>query len=519
MKHAPTTRPRSTPPTPATMTTKKRPPQIVQVPYALKPKSPAKRRASKTTDDDFFGKYKPDPHQAVSLEHAEKNDRVLDFSDAGTGKTPVALWAYAKHRRNGAGCALVICPRTLMTNVWVNSVRKFTPYLTAVAAKAENREEAFASDADIYVTNTDATKWLAKQSKTFFKKFSYLIVDESSAYKHHTSQRSKALAKIRAHFERRRLMSGTPASRSITDVWHQAYLVDDGKRLGNSFYAFRNSVSTPVQVGANANALRWEDKEGAEEAVFGLLADITVRHKFDDVVKIPERQVYTVPYTLSSKHMKAYYEMEKHQFLIYQDKVKKGTVTAVHAASVRGKLLQIASGAVYADQDDKGQPTHVLDTGRYELVMDLATESPHSLVMFLWRHQRDALVREAEARGLNFAVLDGGSNDALRDQIETEYQAGRYDVIIAHPQTVAHGLTLTRGTATVWASPTDNTEWFKQGNRRQARRGQTQATRVVTVIAEGTVDQAAYDNCLGKGEREDALLGLFEKYTTEELTA
>ena len=499
------------------MTTKKRPPQLVQIPHALRPKSPAKRRASKTTEDEFFGKYKPDPHQVISLQHAEANPRALDFSDAGTGKTPVALWAYAKRRRRaGAGCLLVICPRTLMTNVWLNSVRKFTPYLKAVVAKAENREEAFAEDVDIYITNTDAVKWLTKQNKKFFARFTDLVNDESSAFKHHTSQRSKALAKIRTHFTHRRLMSGTPASRSITDVWHQAYIVDDGQRLGNSFYAFRNSVSTPKQVGRDPNALRWEDKEGAEDAVFGLLSDIVVRHNFDDVVKIPERQTYTVPYTLAPKHMKAYYAMEKQQFLTYQDKVKRGTVTAVHAASVRGKLLQIASGAVYADMDDKGQPTHVLDTDRYGLVMDLAVESPHSLVMFLWRHQRDLLVKEADARGLSFAVLDGDANDALRENIEAEYQAGAYDVLIAHPQTVAHGLTLTRGTTTIWASPTDNTEWFKQGNRRQARRGQTQATRVVTVIAEGTVDQAAYDNCIGKGLREDSLLGLFEKFTTEE---
>lgn len=487
----------------------------VNTPRALKPEAPAKRRTSKTTDKDFFGKYQPDPHQVVSLVHAEKNERVLDFSDAGTGKTPVALWAYAKRRRAGAGCALVICPRTLMTNVWVNSVKKFTPYLTAVAARAENREAAFATEADIYVTNIDAAAWLAKQNKKFFARFSELIIDESSAYKHHTSQRSKAIAKIRSHFAHRRLMSGTPSSRSITDIWHQAYLVDDGRRLGNSFYGFRNSVSTPKQVGSNPNALRWDDREGAEDAVFGLLADITVRHKFDDVVKIPERQVYTMPYALSTKHMKAYYQMEKQQFLIYQDQVKKGTVTAVHAAAVRGKLLQIASGAVYADNEDDGQPTHVLDTGRYELVMDLATETPHALVMFLWRHQRDMLVAEAERRSLNFAVLDGQTSSRLRDEIEASYQAGVYDLIIAHPQTVAHGLTLTRGTTTIWASPTDNTEWFKQGNRRQARRGQTQTTRVVTVIAEGTVDQAAYDNCTAKGVREDALLGLFEKYTTE----
>ena len=458
-------------------------------------------------------KFTPDPHQAISIKHGLENPGVLDFSDAGTGKTPVALWVYEQMRASGGGCALVLCPRTLMTNVWANSVKKFTPHLTTSVAKAINRAEAFAAQADVYITNIDAATWLAKQPKKFFAKFTDLIIDESSAYKHHTSQRSKAIAKICKHFARRRLMSGTPMSRSITDIWHQAYLVDDGKRLGNSFYSFRNSVTTPVQVGANANAIRWEDKEGAEDAVFGLLDDIVVRHRFDDVVKIPERQVYTVSYTMPPKHLQAYYAMERQQFMVYQDKKAKNTISAIHAASLRQKLLQIASGAVYADASDiDDKPTHLLDIGRYELVMDVAMESPHSLIMFLWRHQRDQLVAEAEKRNLSYVVIDGDTGDALRDEIETNYQAGRYDVVIAHPQTVAHGLTLTRGTTTVWASPTDNTEWFKQGNRRQARRGQTQATRMVTIIAEGTVDQAAYDNCINKGVREDVFLELFEKY-------
>ena len=471
--------------------------------------------------------FKPDPHQALSLAHADQNAFVLDFSDAGTGKTPVALWAYEKIRERGeCGAMLVLCPRTLTVNVWASSVKKFTPQFTCSVAKAENREKAFAEEVDIYITNTDAVTWLAKQPKKFFDRFLYLVVDESSAYKHHTSQRSKALAKIRKHFRYRRLMSGTPMTRSITDIWHQAFIVDEGKRLGNSFYAFRNSVSTPVQVGRNANAIRWEDREGAEEAVFALLSDVVIRHRFDDVVTIPERQIYTVGYALSAKHMKAYSDMERHQFMMFQGKAKKGSVSAVHAAALRQKLLQIASGAVYADQTDltdqadkNAQPTHVLDTGRYELVMDLALESPHSLIMFLWKHQRDQLTAQAEKRGLSFVVLDGHTPDCIREQIETDYQAGKYDVVIAHPQTVAHGLTLTRGTTTVWASPTDNTEWFKQGNRRQARRGQTQATRVVTVIAPGTVDEAAYANCVGKGRREDQFLGLFEKFQKEGLVA
>ena len=459
-------------------------------------------------------RYSPDPHQKISLAHAARHLGVLDFSDAGTGKTPVALWNYERRHKAGSGSALVLCPRTLMVNVWANSVRKFTPKLRSVVAPAERRAEAFASKADVYITNIDAAVWLAKQPKSFFDRFSDLIIDESSAYKHHTSQRSKAIAKIRHHFESRRLMTGTPMTNSITDIWHQAYIVDNGQRLGNSFYAFRNSVSTPRQIGRNQHAIQWTDREGAEEAVFDILNDIVVRHRFDDVVTIPERQIYTIPYTLGTKHLQAYKEMEKHQFMLYQEKQKAGMVTAVHAAAVRQKLLQIASGAVYGDSDNdpRAKPTHLLDTGRYELTMDVAMESPFSLVMFLWRHQRDLLVEQAEKRGLNYAVLDGDANDRLRNEVEGAYQAGKYDVLIAHPATVAHGLTLTRGTTIVWASPTDNTEWFKQGNRRQARRGQTQKTRVITVIAEGTVDELAYENCINKGVREDIFLNLFEEY-------
>lgn len=485
---------------------------------ARKLKTPVRRARSVRPDSDLFGKHKPDPHQEISLAHADENERVLDFSDPGTGKTPVALWAYAKRRRAGlARCALVFCPRTLTKNVWANSVRKFTPNYSTVIAKAENREKAFAEDVDIYITNTDAAKWLAKQKKPFFARFTDLIIDESSKFKHHTSQRSRALAKIAKHFTARRLLTGTPSSRSITDVWHQAYVCDDGQRLGNSFYAFRNAVSNPVQVGRNANAIHWTDKDGAEEAVFGMLSDIVLRHRFEDVVKIPERRIYTIEYEMTPKHAKAYFELEKNQVLLAMGKNKGGMISAIHAAALRQKLLQCASGATYLDgiQANKDRPTHIFDTGRYELVMDLAEESPHSLVMFLWRHQRDALVQEAEKRNLTYAVMDANTSDTTRENIEADYQAGKYDVVIAHPDTVAHGLTFTRGAATIWSSPTDNTEWFKQGNRRQARRGQTQKTRVVTVIATGTFDERAYDNCVAKGEREDNLLELFAKYTDE----
>jgi hypothetical protein len=177
---------------------------------------------------------------------------------------------------------------------------------------AGKHEAAFKADADVYVTNIDAVKWLAKQPKGFFKDFDELIIDESTAYKHNTSERSKAAAKIAKFFKFRRAMTGTPNGNSITDVWHQVKILDDGKRLGPSFFAFRNAVCTPYQKGPNANALEWVDKDGAEEAVFGMLSDIVVRHKFEDCVDIPEQHQYTVSYQLTPQQLKAYYDMRDH---------------------------------------------------------------------------------------------------------------------------------------------------------------------------------------------------------------
>ena len=455
---------------------------------------------------------KPFAHQNVSIKHNRTSPLVFDCSDPGTGKTFVRIAGFADRRKKGGGCLLVLAPRSLLRSVWVNDIRKFAPHLTVSVADAANREKAFAADADIYVTNIDAVKWLAAQKPAFFKKFSELVVDESTAYKHHTSQRSKAAAKIAKHFKYRCCMTGTPNGNTITDVWHQIQLLDEGKRLGFSFYKFRDAVCTPTQVGRSALAVRWIDKEGAEEAVFGLLADIVVRHKFEDCVDIPANHQYPLEYELTPRQMRAYLEMEETQLLTLtlpsvtaRLKGQAPVMTAINAAAVATKLLQIASGAVY---DGLGG-CQVIDTARYEMVLDLVEQRKHSLVFFLWKHQRDALVAEADKRGLSFCVLDGNTSDRDRDEMVQGYQAGVYKVMFAHPKSAAHGLTLTRGTTTIWSSPTYDLEIFKQGSKRQHRIGQTSKTETIVVIAKDTIEQKVYDAMLAKDARMTNLLDLF----------
>ena len=420
------------------------------------------------------------------------------FATGNTGKTRVEVEDFAARRRKGGKCALVLATKSLLESAWKKDFNEFAPDMGVSVAFATNRDKAFACDADVYVTNHDAAKWLAKQPASFFKRFDTLIIDESTAFKHHTSQRSKAVAKIAKHFEYRRLLTGTPNSNGICDLWHQVFLLDNGTRLGKSFFGFRAAACIPEQVGPSANMIRWNDRPGIEATVSALIRDITIRHRFEDCVDIPVNHKYAVTFQLGKKHYAQYNEMQDFQIM----QLKKTTVTAVNGAVVAGKLLQIASGAVYNDDGEYS----LIDSERYQLVMDLVEERKHSIVFFNWEHQRDELVREAERRGLSFAVYDGSTSDRLRADIVKGYQAGEYRVLFAHPQSAGHGLTLTRGTATIWASPTYNLEHFLQGLKRIHRIGQTEKTETIVVVAEGTIDEKVWQALQDKSVKMTDLL-------------
>lgn len=451
---------------------------------------------------------KPMKHQAKSLAHDKTTPAVFDMSDPGTGKTAVRIWAFAERRRKGAGPLLVLAPRSLLRTAWANDFAKFAPDMKVVVASADNRAETFAEAADVYITNHDAVKWLVTCKLPVVKTISELVIDEGTAYKHHTSQRAKAALKLSRlkNIKRKSVLTATPTSNGICDIWHLVLLLDGGARLGPLFYSFRQAVCQPEQVGHNANAVKWHDKPGAEEAVFGLISDIVVRHKFEDCVDIPATHLYTVDYDMTPKQQTAYTMMEMTSLMPLIDGKNKTVLTAVNAAAVATKLLQIASGAVY----DNEKKFRVIDSARYEAILDMAEVRKHPLIYFFWQHQRAALVAEAEKRGMTYCVMDGEATDRERIAMVTNYQRGAYDVMFAHPASAAHGLTLTAGTSTIWTGPTYNLEWFKQGNKRQARIGQSHKTEVIVCLAKGTIEERVYNEILmPKDQRMGNLLTLF----------
>ena len=441
-------------------------------------------------------------HQKKSVDFMRTHERVLDASDPGTGKTRVQIELFAERRRNGGGCALVIAPKSLLRSAWENDFAKFAPHITVSVAQAKGRAQAFARPADVYVTNVDATKWLMEQRPEFFARFDTLIMDELSAFKHHTSLRSKALNKIKGHFKYRYGLTGTPNSNGITDIWNQIYILDDGQRLGKSFYKFRNMTQTPSQAGPAANMLKWEDKPGAEQAVGELIKDMTVRHKFEECLDVPENFETEVPFFMPPGQATVYKTFKRDALLALES---GEVISSVNAAGVANKLLQIASGATYTGDVNKYA---VVDPSRYEMIADLVEARQHSVVFFHWRHQRDLLMEEFTKRGITFAVIDGSVKEQDRMEAVKDYQNGFYRVMLAHPASAAHGLTLTRGTTTIWASPTYNLEHWLQGNRRTYRAGQTQRTETISILAKGTIEELVYQRLADKNVKQINILEL-----------
>lgn len=442
-------------------------------------------------------------HQEATIEFLNEQPHVLNHSDPGTGKTRAWLEWFRQHRESGGGRGLVLCPKSIMEAAWEADAKEYTPEIKVSVASAEKRRDRLQSEADLYIINHDAVRQLVKDHSLLPKNIDSFCIDESTAFKNPTSQRSKACRSFLRPFEHRCTMTGTPTPQGILDLWHQALITDHGRHLGENFYRFRSMTCTPERISPHLPHMKWVEKPGVKDAIADLLSDCTIRFKLEDVIDMPERVEYFIRYTLQPKHREEYELLLEDAFLL----TERGVINPVHAAALRTKLLQILSGSVYGDDE----MTHVSSKGRYELIVDLMEARNATLVAFNWTHQKNSILEEAKKRKLRVAAIDGSVKMETRTQIVRDFQNGKIDHVLAHPRTAGHGLTLTRGQSIIWSSPTDDAELYTQFNARIYRSGQTKRTEIIKIIAEDTIEQRAYDNLDTKVSATQAFLELIKR--------
>ena len=435
-------------------------------------------------------------HQKKTTDFIVANPKCMITSDPGTGKTRAVLDAHVAI----GGRTLVLAPLSILEAAWGEDIKKFQPNINYEVAYARNREKVFKqTDLDMVITNFEAVNFLRKNTR-YCKQFDTIVIDEFTAFKNRTAKRSKNIKDIIHHFTNRIVMSGTPNSNTILDIWHPALLVDDGERLGARFFQFRSQVCTPK---FNGFANEWIDKPDAEDAVAIRLRDITIRYALSECIDLPDNITRTINTNLS-KQIQQKYNLLANDSVLY---TKTGTVNAVHAGARVKKLLQLVTGAVY-DEDKLVQFVH---QERYDIVMTLVEQRAHCLVAFNWRHERDALIELAEKQGVTYEVIDGTVKAEKRKDIVARFQAGQLKMLLCHPQSASHGLTLTKATTVIWCSPTYNAEHFQQFNQRIHRAGQTQKTETILIQARNTWEPEVYKKLNTKLGRMENLLHILQE--------
>ena len=401
-------------------------------------------------------------------------------------KTVISLTAVRilKYEMLQVNKVLVIAPKKVAEGTWGTEAQKWDHLqdlrISTILGTETQRKAAAEKIADVYIINRENVVWLKDLYLNDWP-FDMVIVDEASSFKSHTAKRFKALAAESCRVKRMVLLTGTPTPNGLLDLWSQIFLLDGGERLQKRFTWYRDIYFEPDTRGAYGQVFSYRPKKGSEETILKKISDICISMKAEDYLSLPDIIYDTVPVILDPKAERAYREMERQMIL---DLPEDGDmITALSAAALSTKLLQLSNGAVY---DECRAVHHIHDCkldALSELIEGLKDRGKSVLVFYQFQHDMDRILgRLHDTPRIVACTLDGP--DAIDD-----WNAGEIDVLLAHPASASYGLNLQAGGShIVWFGLTWNYEQYVQANARLHRQGQTDKVIVHHLVCQGTRD-------------------------------
>lgn len=397
-------------------------------------------------------RYSPHEYQRFVIDYIKKNPIAAVFLDMGLGKTSITLTAlndllfdsFDVHR------ILVVAPLRVARNTWSSEIRKWEhlqdlQYSIVVGTEKE-RMSALEKKADIYIINRENVQWLVEKSG---KKFDYdmVVVDELSSFKNHEAKRFRAFMKVRPKVKRIVGLTGTPSSNGLMDLFAEFKLLDMGERLGRFIGAYRANFFRPDKMNGPI-VYSYKPIPGAESMIYNRISDITISMKATDYLKMPELISSRYEVQMDDKEKQKYEEFKKDLVLEIED----GEITAANAASLSGKLSQMANGAVYSD-DLSVMQIHDRKLDALEDIIE-AANGKSVLVAYWFKHDLTRITERLRKLNVIYQKLDS-------DESICKWNAKELQVGLIHPASAGHGLNLQSGGSTmVWFGLTWSLELY-----------------------------------------------------------
>lgn len=443
--------------------------------------------------------YSPHKYQEYAKDFIIDHPEAAVFLDCGMGKSVLTLSAIDElmYERFEIKKVLVISPLRVAKNTWPEEIQKWnhTRYLTysVITGGPEKRREAMMSDADIHIVNRENVTWMIEKSGIPFE-YDMIVVDELSSFKNSDTKRFRSLMKVRPKVKRIVGLTGTPSSNSLMDLWAEFRLLDMGERLGKFKSNYTSNYFRPDRMNGHV-VYSYKPLPGAEDRIYERISDITISMAARDYLDMPERIDTNVSVELSNKESIAYKELKKELILTLPD----GEITAANAATLSGKLMQMASGAVYTDDSDVIR-VHDRKLDALEDQIEAANGKP-VLVAYWFRHDLARIQERLREAGVAFEAIDTDASIA-------RWNRGEIAVGLIHPASAGHGLNLQNGgSSIIWFSLTWSLELYQQLNARLWRQGQKDRTVVIQhIICKETIDERVMKALKEKNATQEALI-------------
>lgn len=459
-------------------------------------------------------KYNPYEYQKRAVQWIIDKPRCALFLDCGLGKSSVTLTAIQQLMDDcEISRTLVVAPKKVAETTWTTEAEKWDHLQGLKVAKVmgteQQRNRALASKADIYVIGRDSFVWLVGKYGGELP-FDMLVIDELTSFKSSKSMRFKAMRMAASGVSRVVGLTGTPAPNGLVDLWAQMYCIDRGERLGKSVTKYRETYFEMHKW--NNIVVRCDVKKGCDDIIRRKIADICLTMQAKDYLQLPDLLVHTIKVQMSSTTQSAYIKFEREKVLEFQAEHgdEPTHILANSAAGLMNKLSQFANGAVY-DEEHNVHEVHDEKLDRLAELVEAANGSS-MLVFYQFKHDIPRVVKKL--KGYRVTVYEG------EEQLK-EWNAGRIDVLLAHPASTAYGLNMQQGGHyIVWYGTGWNLELYQQANARLHRQGQQHPVTVYRLVCEGTVDERALSALESKkGVQQGLLDGLKElinKYSNGE---
>lgn len=465
-------------------------------------------------------KNRPFAHQAAYLQRFWSEPVAALFADMGTGKSYMlinnATLLYDKGKINGL---LIIAPKGVYRNWYDTEIPKHIPshveYRMAIWAasprKAEQQsmDELFEVIEDLKILIMNVEAFSTQRGTAFAKRFllahnAMMVVDESTTIKTPGSARSKNTEKVGRGARYKRIMTGSPITRSPLDLYQQCEFLSPNCLNMHSYYAFQARYAVIVERQLASHSFRQIVGYRRLDELKEKLDRFSFRVKKEECLDLPDKLYVKREVDLTDEQSSAYSDMKT----IALAQVGGGMVSTVNALTQIMRLHQIVCGHVKLDDGTQVR----LPNNRIKELLNVVEETDGKIIIWATYRPDIEAIKLALQKDYGMEAVGtyyGDTDQEERQRVLADFQDFDKPLrfFVGNPSTGGYGLTLTAASTVVYYSNSFDLEKRLQSEDRAHRIGQTKNVTYIDLIAPGTVDEKIVKALRGKINIATQILG------------